>query len=125
MKLLIRYALPLFLACAAPALAELPELGDPTLQSFSTREEAELGQAFYHALRASLEFVDDVQIEHYIRSLGQRLVTHSDAPGKSFRFFVINSDVINAFAGPDAYIGINSGLLQKSSNESQLANDTL
>lgn len=101
--------------------ADLPELGDPTLQNFSNKEEAELGQAFYHALRASLEFVDDLQIEHYVKNLGQRLVTHSDAAGKNFRFFVINSDVINAFAGPDAYIGINSGLLLQAKNESQLA----
>ncbi len=121
MKLLIKFALPLVLMCAMQSQAELPELGDPTLQSFSTKEETELGQAFYHALRASLEFVDDLQLEHYIKSLGQRLVTHSDAPGKSFRFFIINSDVINAFAGPDAYIGINSGLLKMASNESQLA----
>ena len=121
MKLLFKLTLPLVLTWSAPSFAELPELGDPTLQSFSTREETELGQAFYHALRASLEFVDDLQIEHYVRSLGQRLVTHSDAPGKRYRFFVIHSDAINAFAGPDAYIGINSGLLQRATNESQLA----
>lgn len=103
------------------ARAELPELGDPTLQNFSTRDETELGQAFYHALRASLSFVDDLQVEHYIKSLGQRLVSHSDAAGKNFHFFMINSPQINAFAGPDAYIGINSGLLQATQNESQLA----
>lgn len=109
------------LLLAPIARGELPELGDPTLQNFSSREEAELGQAFYHALRAGLIFVDDLQIEHYVRNMGQRLVSHSDAAGKQFRFFVINANQINAFAGPDAYIGINSGTLLASQNESQLA----
>lgn len=101
--------------------AELPNLGDPTLGSFSHRDEARLGQAFYHSLRANLPFVDDLQLNYYLQSLGQRLVTHSDAAGNTFRFFFIESSVINAFAGPDAHIGIHSGLLLESKNESQLA----
>ncbi len=121
MKLPILTIFCFCLSFAATTRAELPELGDPTLQNFSTRDEAELGQAFYHALRASLNFVDDLQIKHYIKSLGQRLVSHSDAAGKNFHFFVINAPQINAFAGPDAYIGVNSGLLVATENESQLA----
>ncbi len=58
---------------------------------------------------------------YYLQSLGQRLVTRSDAAGNRFRFFIIRSSAINAFAGPDAHIGINSGLLIESENESQLA----
>jgi predicted Zn-dependent protease len=101
--------------------SELPTLGDPTLGSFNAHEEARLGQAFYQALRANLDFVDDVQLNYYLNSLGQRLVTHSDAASSNFRFFIVDSSAINAFAGPSAYIGINSGLFLKSTNESQLA----
>lgn len=111
-------------ALAAPSyssVAALPVLGDPTLEAFSTREEVKLGRAFYQALRANLEFVDDPQLNHYLKSLGQKIVTHSDAAGNSFRFFIINSPAINAFAGPDGHIGINSGLILESTNESQLA----
>lgn len=106
---------------AATSHAELPTLGDPTLGSFSKSDESKLGQAFYHSLRANLTFVDDLQLNYYLQSLGQRLVTHSDAASNTFKFFIIESSVINAFAGPDAYIGINSGLFLESSNESQLA----
>jgi len=121
MKHLIFAIFCLSLGLGSSARAELPELGDPTLKTFSTKEEAELGQSFYHALRASLDFVDDLQIEHYVNSLGQRLVSQSDAASKQFRFFVINANQINAFAGPDAYIGVNSGTLLAAQNESQLA----
>ena len=101
--------------------AELPELGDPTLKSFSTEEEKKLGLMFYRTLRNNLRFVDDPQLNYYIKNLGQKLATHSDANNNNFKFFIINSPTINAFAGPDAYIGINSGLFLESSNESQLA----
>jgi len=101
--------------------AELPELGDPTLKSFSTEEEKKLGLMFYRTLSNNLNFIDDPQLSYYIKNLGQKLASHSDANNNEFKFFIINSPVINAFAGPDAYIGINSGLFLESSNESQLA----
>lgn len=101
--------------------AELPELGDPTLKTFSTEEEKKLGLMFYRTLKNNLVFIDDPQLNYYISNLGQKLATHSDAATKKFNFFIVNSPVINAFAGPDAYIGINSGLFLESANESQLA----
>jgi len=101
--------------------SELPTLGDPTLDSFSRRDEARIGQAFYQSLRASLPFVDDLQLNYYLQSLGQKLVTHSDAAADTFKFFIIRSNSINAFAGPAAHIGINSGLFLRSKNESQVA----
>ncbi len=105
----------------SPTLASLPTLGDPTLSSFSTQQEKQLGLAFYRSLRANLEFVDDLQINYYLNMLGNRLVTHSDAAGKQFKFFIIKAPTINAFAGPDAYIGVHSKLIIAAKNESQLA----
>jgi len=101
--------------------AELPELGDPTLQTFSSEEEKKLGSMFYRTLKNNLVFIDDPQLNYYIKNLGQKLSSHSDAASKEFNFFIINSPIINAFAGPDAHIGINSGLFLESANESQLA----
>jgi predicted Zn-dependent protease len=121
MNFIARYSLPLLITFMPCANAELPELGDPTLKNFSRQDEVELGQAFYYALRANLDFIDDLQINHYVKSLGQTLASHSDAAGNQFHFFVINADSINAFAGPNATLGINSGLMLKATNESQLA----
>jgi predicted Zn-dependent protease len=103
------------------AHAALPTLGDPTLDSFSSKEERELGLAFYRSLRANLTFVDDLQINYYLNSMGQRLASHSDAAGDTFRFFIIKAPTINAFAGPAAYIGIHTQLILEAKNESQLA----
>lgn len=103
------------------AYAKLPTLGDPTLGNFSAKDEQQLGLAFYRSLRANLTFIDDLPINYYLTSLGQRLASHSDAAGDKFHFFIIKAPTINAFAGPAAYIGIHTQLILEASNESQLA----
>ena len=105
----------------ATAYANLPTLGDPTLGSFSSKEEQQLGLAFYRSLRANLVFIEDLQINYYLNSIGQRLASHSDAAGDKFHFFIIKAPTINAFAGPAAYIGIHTELILEAENESQLA----
>lgn len=101
--------------------AELPELGDPTQQELTPFREYLMGKNFYRTLKANVPFVTDLEVNDYITSLGKKLVSHSDKPEKEFRFFVIKVDNINAFAGPDAYIGFHTGLITAAKNESELA----
>lgn len=109
------------LCMSSLAYGNLPALGDPTLDNFSSKEEQDLGLAFYRSLRANLSFIDDLQINDYLTSIGQRLASHSDAAGEDFHFFIIKAPTINAFAGPAGYIGIHTQLILESENESQLA----
>ena len=117
----LRFVLMLSLTVCSAAQANLPTLGDPTLDNFSSKEERLLGLAFYRSLRAQLTFIDDLQINYYLTSIGQRLASNSDAAGDKFHFFIINAPTINAFAGPAAYIGIHTELILEAKNESQLA----
>jgi len=109
--------------CLTPyiVLAELPTLGDPTIKYFSSQQEAALGKAFYTSLRENLNIINDLQIDYYLSDLANRLVSHSDAAGNHFKFFMVESNVINAFAGPHGYIGVNSGIMMEAKNESQFA----
>lgn len=111
----------LSLVCTPLTHANLPTLGDPTLDSFSSKQERQLGLGFYRSLRANLPFVEDLQINYYLNSIGQRLASHSDAAGDQFHFFIIKAPTINAFAGPAGYIGIHTQLFLEADNESQLA----
>ena len=111
----------LLLTISTATNANLPTLGDPTLDSFSSKEEQQFGLGFYRSLRANLPFVDDLQINYYLNSIGKRLASHSDAAGDTFHFFIIKAPTINAFAGPAAYIGIHTQLILEAKNESQLA----
>ena len=111
----------LTLALVTPVVANLPELGDPTLGSLSSEDEHQYGLGFYRSLRANLPFIEDLPINYYLTSIGDRLASHSDAAGKQFHFFIIVAPTINAFAGPDAYIGIHTQLILEAGNESQFA----
>ena len=103
------------------ARAELPELGDPTQQEFTPAREAQMGNQFYRAVKASVPFVTDLEVNDYITSLGQKLISHSSQPDKKIRIFVIEVANINAFAGPDANMGFHTGLIIAAKNESELA----
>lgn len=109
------------LFCINISRAELPTLGDPTLDSINAREEAQLGLSYYRSLKASLPIVDDIQLNYYLETLAQKLITQSDEAGRKFTFFIVKSPVINAFALPAGYIGVHSGLFLDADNESQLA----
>jgi len=104
-----------------PARAELPTLGDPTQQSFSPFNEYLMGKQFYMTLRANVPFIEDLEVDDYVNTLGQRLVSHTDHVDRDFKFFVIDINSINAFAGPDAYLGFHSGLILAAKNESEFA----
>ncbi len=115
---LLASLLPATLAAAEP---RLPEMGDSADQVISPQEDARLGQAFMRQLRRSAEIMEDAELDHYIRDLGRQLVAASDAPGRPFHFFIVRDKSINAFAGPGGYIGVHSGLILRTANESELA----
>lgn len=100
---------------------ELPDMGDSSGTLITPEEEKQLGEAFFRSLHSQISINQDAEIQEYIQSIGQQLVTNSDAPGNPFRFFVVIDNDINAFAGPGGYIGVNSGLILATEAESELA----
>jgi beta-barrel assembly-enhancing protease len=64
--------------------------------------------------------VEDEEIVDYIRSLAGRIARHSDLR-IPLNVSVLKSEEINAFALPGGYLFINSGLIDKAGNESELA----
>ena len=113
-----------FLTSVVPlghAQVALPEIGSPSGNLLSPTEEKRLGQAFMRSVRGSMRVVDQPLMSAYIQSIGKRLASHSNAPARSFHFFLIDSPQINAFAGPGGYIGVNTGLVTTTESESELA----
>ena len=100
---------------------ELPDIGDPTGVIMTAQQETELGEAFYRNLHAQMHIDADPEIKNYIQSLGDKLAANSDNPQQRFTFFVVDENVINAFAGPGGFIGVNSGLILLTEQESELA----
>ncbi len=99
----------------------LPAMGDSSSQMLTPDQEVAIGRQIVRDLRAAGLVLDDPQATEYLQSLGQRLASHGARSGSEFRFFVVDDTSINAFALPGGFIGINSGLIMASANESELA----
>ncbi|MES2203692.1 MAG: M48 family metalloprotease [Pseudomonadota bacterium] len=87
----------------------------------SVFSDQEAGEKFFQMVQQQLPLVSDAIVNDYIQNLGYRLVSYSDAPTHPFHFFVIQQDVINAFAGPGGYVGVFGGLIDVTQTESELA----
>jgi predicted Zn-dependent protease len=119
------FALMLALFSASPPAddiekIQLPDMGDSSGTLISPAQEKELGEAFFRQLHAQVQINEDVEISHYIQSVGRSLVLNSDVPTQPFYFFVVVDNNINAFAGPGGYIGVNAGLFLMTEAESEL-----
>ncbi len=100
---------------------ELPDLGDPSTNIISNKQETELGKQFMKKLSQEVTIEDDPLLNDYIQSLGNRLVAHTTGKGRKIHFFIVDERAINAFSIPGGYIGLNSGTILETKSESELA----
>ena len=99
----------------------LPDMGSSERSILSHHDERDMGILFMCEVRKSLTLSHDTSLTHYIHQMGQRLLAASPSSKRSATFFVVEDNSINAFAGPDGHIGIHSGLILATHNESELA----
>ncbi len=114
----------LTLGAASRSLAEpedLPDIGSPAQAMLSLEEEYQIGRMIVRGLRDQDQILDDPEVAEYIRSVGAKLSSQANEGSRRFNFFVVKDNGINAFALPGGFIGVNSGLLLDTKNESELA----
>lgn len=87
----------------------------------SDDEEKRLGAETARQVEAQMPMVTDPVVTAYIEDLGQRLARAANRPGVQWRFRVVNSPVINAFAIPGGYVYINRGLIERAETLDELA----
>jgi predicted Zn-dependent protease len=100
---------------------KLPELGSSADQYLSPLDETRLGKEFMLNVRKTYQVLNDPLISDYVQTLGAQLQQESEAANRRCHFFILDQSEINAFAGPGCHIGINSGLILTTQNESELA----
>ena len=87
---------------------------------YSLEKEIALGKQLAQEVERSSKLIDDPVVTEYVNRVGQNLVRNSDAR-VSFTIKVIDSDVVNAFALPGGFFYVNSGLILRAQEESELA----
>jgi beta-barrel assembly-enhancing protease len=87
---------------------------------FSLEKEIALGKQLAQEVERSSKLIDDPVVTEYVNRVGQNLVRNSDAK-VPFTIKVIDSDEVNAFALPGGFFYVNSGLILRAQEESELA----
>lgn len=118
LSLAVITALPL---AASDYQNKLPELGTVASSSLTIEKEVRLGQAYMMQLRSQLPIINDPLIDEYINDVGLSLVAQAHDVKTQFKFFVVENSAINAFAFFGGNVGIHTGLILLTDNESELA----
>jgi predicted Zn-dependent protease len=87
---------------------------------FSLEKEIALGKGLAQEVERTSKMIDDPVVTEYVNRVGQNLVRNSDAQ-VPFTIKVIDSDEVNAFALPGGFFYVNSGLILRAQEESELA----
>ena len=123
-------ALALAFAGNAAALSRLGEAQDllnfgkkaaDANREMTLEEEIELGRGLGARVLGVAPLVDDPALQQYVNRVGMWLALQSERPELPWRFGVIDSTEVNAFAMPGGTILITSGLYDRLRDESELA----
>jgi predicted Zn-dependent protease len=87
----------------------------------SKEEEIALGREIAGNLLGAAPLVKDAALQKYVNAVGRWVASQSERPDLPWRFGVIESDDLNAFAAPGGYIMLTKGLYRQLTNEAQLA----
>src|SRR5207237_4111956 len=79
----------------------------------SQQQEVQLGQQESAQIQQQLPLVQDAVINQYVTALGNQIATHTSRSDLQWQFYVVNTDVVNAFALPGGIIYVNRGVLDR------------
>lgn len=88
---------------------------------FTLEDERKLGKEIYDKLAGHNLFLKNPRVARYVESVGFKILAQSKRVPFDFKFTVIKSSAINAFATPGGYIYVNTGLILVAENESEFA----
>ena len=100
-----------------------PATGERSFTAFmSPEDEREVGAEQHPRLVQQFGGTyDNTQLNAYVDRVGQSLAAETEVPGESYRFVVLDAEMINAFALPGGYVHVTRGLLALAENEAEMA----
>ena len=120
-RYLLLLLLPGLAAALIAACAVNPVSGGRELALLSEADELRLGQENDAAVRKQYGVYANARLQAYVQQVGERLAAKSHRPQLKYRFTVLDSPDVNAFALPGGYIYITRGIMAHLNSEAELA----
>jgi predicted Zn-dependent protease len=112
----------------APALylglascATNPVTGGQDFVLVTEAQELRIGRQADAQVKQRYPLYDAHRMQAYVEGIGERLAKASHRPGISYRFVIVDSADVNAFALPGGYVYISRGILPYLNSEAELA----
>ena len=87
----------------------------------SDEQELQLGSELAAEIEQQLPLVRDPELTGYVTSLGETLARGADERDITWRFTIVDAEPVNAFAIPGGHIYVNRGLIERTTQMSELA----
>lgn len=84
-------------------------------------EEVQLGTQVSEKIRQRYGVVQSVPVHRYVTLVGMSLAQASSKPNLAWKFIVLDTDAVNAFAAPGGFVHITKGALAHLKTEAELA----
>lgn len=128
-RALVTFTLGAALAMAPVASAEqLGKLGGALKRAqqlkdveMTEAEEQQLGAEVSQRIRARYGVAQNQAVHRYVTLVGTALAQVSSRPNLAWKFIVLDTDAVNAFAAPGGFVHITKGALANLKTESELA----
>jgi predicted Zn-dependent protease len=91
-----------------------------TACGISTQQEVQMGQEEAAQINQQLPLVTDPEANRYINLLGDQIATKTSRGDLDWRFYIVDSREVNAFAVPGGFVYVNRGLIERTDNMSEL-----
>ena len=98
-----------------------PVTGKQDFVVISENQEIQMGREYNAQILRQNPVYQDQELQDYVQAIGESLAAKSHRPNLIYRFTILDSPDINAFALPGGYIYINRGLMSYLSSEEELA----
>ncbi|HEY9886446.1 MAG TPA: M48 family metalloprotease, partial [Vampirovibrionales bacterium] len=82
--------------------------------------ECQIGKEAADHFRSQYKVSTNKQVNEYVQNLGQKLVKNAPNRGFNYNFTVLDTNVENASALPCGFVFVNTGLIKKVNDESEL-----
>ncbi|TXH90249.1 MAG: peptidase [Rhodoferax sp.] len=92
-----------------------------TVGAMGTEDEVRVGKDIVGAMLVSYPLVPDPAFQQYLNQVGVWIALRSTRPELPWRFALVQSDSINAFAAPGGTVLVTQGMLKLVVNEAELA----
>lgn len=87
----------------------------------SPAQEVRVGAQEHKKIIGQYGLYDNPDLAAYVQEVGRRVAVNTERPNVDYKFFVLDSPNVNAFALPGGYVYVTRGLLALANNEAEMA----